>query len=95
VVGGDPCLFTRVVSPDHVCRNRKALEILNVQLPLATSRRQLGERVTPDPTLERAASSLCSIGHGHPLQDMPGSGCRRPPVPQPTLSMISISSSVR
>ena len=36
-----------------------------LQLPLAISRRQLGERVTPLPTLERAAGSLLSIGHGH------------------------------
>ena len=60
-----PGVFAIVVSPDHVSGNREALEILGVQLPLAMSRRQLGERVTPDATLERAAGSLGSIGHGH------------------------------
>ena len=74
VVGGDPGLFASVVSPDHVRGNRKALEILDVQLPLTMSRRQLGERITPHPTLERAAGSLFSIGHGHRLTICPGVG---------------------
>jgi hypothetical protein len=71
VVRGDPGPFASVVSPDHVCGNRKALEILDVQLPLTMSRRQLVERVTPHTTLERAASLRYSVGHGHPRHDMP------------------------
>jgi hypothetical protein len=60
VVGGDPGLFARVGSPDHVCGSREALEILDLHLPLAMSLRQLVEGVTPHPTLERAAGSLIS-----------------------------------
>jgi hypothetical protein len=71
VVGTDPRLFASVVSPDHVGGKGKALEILSVQLPLAMSPRQLGECVTPHPTLERAGCSLFSVGHSHPLHDMP------------------------
>jgi hypothetical protein len=60
VVGRDPCLLASLVSPDHVGRDCKTLEILGVQLPLAMSRRQFGERVTPHPPLEQAASLLRS-----------------------------------
>ncbi|MGH2660541.1 MAG: hypothetical protein ACRDHS_13005 [Actinomycetota bacterium] len=71
MMGRDPGLFTRVVSSDHVCGNREALEILGVQLPLAMSRRQIGERVTPHPTLERATGSPFSVGHSHRLTISP------------------------
>jgi hypothetical protein len=64
VVGGDPRLFASVVSPDHVRDNRKALEILDIQLPLSMSRRPVLERVTPHPTRERAPGSLFSISDG-------------------------------
>jgi hypothetical protein len=38
------------------------------------SRRQLIERITPHPMLERAAGSLRSIGHRHRLTINPGVG---------------------
>ena len=65
LVGGDPGLVASLVPSEHVSGNRQTLEILSVQLPLATSRRQLVESVTPHPTLERAAGPVRSIGHGH------------------------------
>jgi hypothetical protein len=77
VVRSHPRVFAIVVSPDHVCRNREALEILGRQLALAMSRRQIGERVTPQPTLERAAGSLFSVGDGHQPHDTPRRARRR------------------
>ena len=65
MVRGYPRVLAIVVSPDHVGRNGEALEIFGRQLVLAPSRRQIGERVTPQPTLERDAVSLFSIGSGH------------------------------
>jgi hypothetical protein len=69
MVGGDPGLLGRVVAPDHVGGNRKALQILGPQPALPLSRRQLGEGVTPHPPLKRTAGSLSSIGHGHRRHD--------------------------
>ena len=71
MVRAHPGVFAIVVSPDHVRGDGKVLEILGPQLPVAMSRRQLGERVTPHATLERAVRSPFSIGHGHGLQDRP------------------------
>jgi hypothetical protein len=79
VVRAHPCVFASVVSPDHVCGDGEALEILDRQLPLAMSRRQLGERVTPHATLERAAGSLLSIGQGHRRHDTPRRAPRHAP----------------
>jgi hypothetical protein len=76
VVRAHPGVFTIDVSADHVCGNRKALEILAAQLPLAMRRRQTGKRVPPHPTLERSAASLYSISDGHRLHDMPGRALR-------------------
>ena len=74
VVSLDPGVVASVVSSDHVCGDREALEILDVQLRLTISRRQLVERITPHPTLERAAGSLHSIGHRHRLTINPAVG---------------------
>jgi hypothetical protein len=60
--------------PDHVGSNRKTLEILDLQLPLAMSRRQFGERATPRPTRERAASSLNWVNHGQRSTICPDAG---------------------
>ena len=69
VMRGQPSVYAIVVSPDHVCGNRKSLEILDAHLPLAMGRRQFGERVTPLQPLKRAAGALLSIGHGHRRHD--------------------------
>ncbi len=71
VMGGHPGLLARVVAPDHVRGNGKALQILGPQPAHPLSRRQLGERVTPHPPLKRTAGSLSSIGHGHRRHDTP------------------------
>jgi hypothetical protein len=69
-VRAHPRVFALVVSSNHVCRNRKALKILDAQLPFAMGRRQVGEGISPNPTLEGSAGMLVSIGHGHRLHDM-------------------------
>jgi rhodanese-related sulfurtransferase len=74
VMGGHPGLLARVIAPDHVRGNRKALQILGPQPAHPLSRRQLGERVTPHPPLKRTAGSLSSIGHGHRRHDTPRGG---------------------
>jgi hypothetical protein len=70
----DPGVVASVVPSDHVCGDREALEILDAQLPLTMSRRQLVESITPQPTPERTAGSLRSIGHRHRLTINPGVG---------------------
>jgi hypothetical protein len=63
-MGADPCLFAGLISSEHVRGNRKALEILAVQLPLAMRHGQISERV---PHIRRAnalrARSSRSAGH--------------------------------
>ena len=71
MVSRDPGLLASLVSSNHVGGNSKALEILGVQLPLAMSRRQLVECVSPRPTLERRARSFRTIGYGHRLTITP------------------------
>ena len=65
----DPRVLAVDVSSHHVRGNRKALEILDSQLPFAVSRRQLAERVTPHTAREQAAGSLRPIDRMHPLHD--------------------------
>ncbi len=67
-----PSVFAILVSPDHVRRNRKALEILGPNSP-RDEPPTVGERVTPQPTLGRAETSLLSIGHSHRPHDIAGS----------------------
>ncbi len=65
LVSGEPRVLARVVSPDHVCGNGQALEILDIEMSVTTSGRQLVERLTPHPTFKRTTCTLFPIRNGH------------------------------